>query len=235
MIEPSTPAAASGASGGRSATQPASGISQPSRMLAPNAAATPPQAPAQVLAGLNARRETRAAERPARKVGAGVAGPDDGEEPEDRRPADGVFATQCEGGDDKQRDDAGARQPGGAPPQSAALHAGDDESGCSRRGSRRDRSDRGEERTDRNQACDAGHTRGIHRRPAEQPAQFEPGEHACRPHGGDEDGAALIGHTQRNGRKHSSRRCAQYEAAPAARSLLPRHARCCHINATIGR
>ena len=52
MIEPSTPATASTARLGRSATQPASGISQPSRMLAPAAAATPPQAPAQVLAGL---------------------------------------------------------------------------------------------------------------------------------------------------------------------------------------
>ena len=201
-------------------------------MLAPSAAAHAAGRAGPGLGRADAGRETRAADRSPGEIRAGVARPDHGEQPEDRRPARRVVAPQHERGDDQQEDDAGACQACSAHPQPAPFCACDDERSRRRGGRCCNRSDHHKERADRSQSCDADRRGDINRRPAEQPAPFEPGEHARRSHCCDEDGAAQVGRAERNGHKHCSRRCAQAKAARAASHLRVRHARFCHINAT---
>ena len=187
------------------------------------------------LGRADAGGEARAAERPPGRVSTGIARPDHGEEPEDRRPACRVVAPQRERCDYEEENDSGPRQARGAGPQPAALHCRNDDCGRCDGGGRRRSPDHGEEHAGHGQARDTGHARGVGGRPGEKPPQFEPGEETRHPHRSDEDRPTEIGGAERGGREDGRRGRAQAETASAAARPLARHARSCHINATIDR
>ena len=204
-------------------------------MLAPAAAAIAAERAGPGLGRADAGGEARAAERPPGSIGTRIARPDHGEEPEDRRPACRVVAPQRERCDNEKENDSGSRQARGAGPQPAALHTRNNECGCGDGSGSRCHPDHGEEPAGRSQARDTSHARGIDGRLGEKPPQFEPGEETRHPHRSDEDRPTEIGGAERGGREDGRRGRAQAETASAAARPLARHARSCHINATIDR
>ena len=175
-----------------------------------------------------------AADSPPGCVGADIARPYHGEEPEERRPPRRVVAPQRQRRDEEEEDDAGAGEGRGPGPEPAALGACDGDGACG--GGRHGCSgtECSEERADRSKARDADNTRRIRHRPAEQLAPFAPGEQRRHPRRGHEDGATEIGRAQR-GRGEDRRRChTQDEIICALARFLARHGRICHINATFG-